>query len=216
VRRVAEARWQPRLLACITALVWQGLIIAALTSGTRPGAPLARKPDAHSAISLPQQSVIQDVAILPSISPIAEPKRPLDSPDIVSASNVRAPKVAISQADEALAAGTDLAVAPPFMPAVAGDLPIRCEVHIHQDSRGQVQAIDFGACNGDQHWQRSLLDRLQQAAGLVRPKQGASVAPVKTLVFEDDSISPEILATQLMEPVPSSAERQNPSTRIAP
>jgi hypothetical protein len=216
VRTLTEGRWQPRVVACVTALVWQGLIIAALISGVRPGAPLIWKPDAHSAVPLPQQSVVQEVAILPSMSTNAEPTPPLSGPAVVRDSAVRALGLAVSQAEEALVAGTDLNVAAPPMPAVTGDLPIRCEVHIHQNSRGQVQAIDFGVCTGDQVWQRSLLDRLQQAAGLVHPKEGASRAPVKTIVFGSDSISPEILATQLMEPAPLTAEKHDPSTQAAP
>jgi hypothetical protein len=129
---------------------------------------------------------------------------------------VGALRIAISEVEAALAAGPDLNVAVPPMAAVTGNLPIRCEAHIHQDSRGQVQAIDFGACTGDQVWQRRLLERLQQAADLVRPKPGASVAPVKTIVFDSDSIAPEILATQLMEPAPISAERHDSASQVAP
>jgi hypothetical protein len=205
VRTFTEAGWHSRLLAASAALAWQVLIFVALLSSARPGVPLVWKPDAHSAVPLPQQALIQYVAILPSSSATAQPKRQLSGPASVPKPAARPLKLADSQTEDAHATRTALNAAVSPTPAVAGDLRIRCEVHIHQDSRGQVQAIDFGACSGDEHWQHNLLDVLQQAAALIRPREGAGVAPVKTMIFDTDAISPAMLATQLMERVSSSA-----------
>ena len=213
-RAMTKGRWQPRALAVIMALVWQVLILAALDLGARPGAPLVWQPDAHSAISLPKESIIEDVAITTSANSVSRTARDLNASATVNDSTDRALKHAIARADRALAKDAGVAVAVPPLPAVTGDLPIRCEVHIHQDGRGQVQAIDFGVCTGDEAWQRDLLDRLEQAARLLRPSEGASVAPVTTLVFDTDSISPEILASQLMEPRALPTESHDASARV--
>ena len=82
-----------------------------------------------------------------------------------------------------------------------GEVRIVCEVHIHQGSAGAVQAVDFGVCTGDQEWQRSLLHSIQAAARLVSPIQEGQFPPVRTLMMDTASPSPEVLARQLSEPI---------------
>ena len=82
-----------------------------------------------------------------------------------------------------------------------GEVRIVCEVHIHQGSAGVVQAVDFGVCTGDLEWQRSLLHSIQQAARLLTPAQNGEFPPVRTLMMDTASPSPEVLARQLSEPI---------------
>ena len=81
--------------------------------------------------------------------------------------------------------------------ALLGSVQIRCEVHVHQSLRGQVQAIDFGACTGDAEWQRTLIQSIERAAELVEPTPGVSFPPVRTFTVATDSLSPVLLARQL-------------------
>jgi len=82
----------------------------------------------------------------------------------------------------------------------SGIVPVHCEIHIHQRRDGQVQAIDFGVCTGDAVWQQQLLKNLQRAAGLVVVHSGNATPPVRTLILDTNTLSPEILAEQLGEP----------------
>lgn len=60
-----------------------------------------------------------------------------------------------------------------------------------------MQAIDFGECNGDAAWQRSLIQALQSAAALVSPTSDVVFKPVRTFIFSTDSISADVMAKQL-------------------
>ena len=93
------------------------------------------------------------------------------------------------------------AVSAPTRSPQTGEQRIVCEVHIHQGHAGAVQAIDFGACNGDSAWQRSLLRSIQEAARLVSPMEEGEFPPVRTLLMDTASPSPEVLARQLSESV---------------
>jgi hypothetical protein len=95
---------------------------------------------------------------------------------------------------------TSVAAAPSSKPE-AGEVRILCEVHVHQGHSGDVQAVDFGACNGDSVWQRSLLRSIQQAARLITPAQEGEFPPVRILLMDTASPSPDVLARQLSEPI---------------
>jgi hypothetical protein len=91
--------------------------------------------------------------------------------------------------------------AAPNITPKSGDVRILCEVHIHQGRTGDVQAVDFGECTRDSVWQRSLLRSIQRAAKLVAPTEEGEFPPVRTLLLDNPSPSPEGLARQLSEPV---------------
>lgn len=80
-------------------------------------------------------------------------------------------------------------------PGTAG---VRCEVHIHQDEQGHVQAIDLGACTENAAWQRTLLYAIAQAASMATPSP-ATHPPELTLTLDTNSISPPVLAHLLSE-----------------
>ncbi len=82
-----------------------------------------------------------------------------------------------------------------------GEGRIVCEVHIHQGSGGAVQAVDFGVCTGDLEWQHSLLRSIQEAARLLTPIQDGEFPPVRTLMMDTASPSPEMLARQLSDTI---------------
>jgi hypothetical protein len=209
-----ESRWPARLAGFGAALVSHAVIIAALIIGARPGAPVLWQPAAHAVDLSPRQEIIADVSMPLSTNSSLNRSRSVRNIG-TSVYAMRPPSLVAPSVDEALLAEPAVPVGTePLIPAT-GNSPIRCEVHIHQDARGRVQAIDFGLCTGDQSWQRNLLERLQQAARLVRPNEGTGIAPVRTLVVDTDSISPEILAAQLMEPAASPAETHDLLNRAA-
>ena len=92
-----------------------------------------------------------------------------------------------------------------------GRTGLRCEVHIHQNLTGQVQAIDFGECTGDRIWQHTLLQTIERAAQLVAPSLDTPFPPVRTLTVGTDNLSAVILAQQL-----SSAEMFEHQTTALP
>jgi len=78
----------------------------------------------------------------------------------------------------------------------------RCEVHIHQDRQGRVQAIDLGQCTENAAWQTALLQSLILAAARVTPSSGVR-APELTLTLNTNRISAVLLARLLSDPVSS-------------
>lgn len=74
---------------------------------------------------------------------------------------------------------------------------VHCEIHIHQNPKGRVQAIDFGECTADLVWQHTLMMRIERAADLVAPAPGATFPPVRTLIVNTNHLSAVILAQQL-------------------
>jgi hypothetical protein len=79
-----------------------------------------------------------------------------------------------------------------------GTLGVRCEVHIHQDTQGHVQAIDLGRCTENAGWQRELLRSIVQAASMVTASSRAR-PPELTLTLTTNRISPPVLAHLLSE-----------------
>jgi hypothetical protein len=89
-------------------------------------------------------------------------------------------------------------------PGLAG---VRCEVHIHQDTQGQVQAIDLGPCTESAAWQHALLRRIIRAAALATPYPG-NRAPELTLTLNTNRISTLLLARVLSDPTTSAASEK--------
>jgi hypothetical protein len=206
VRITTEGKWKARCAGLMAALVWHAVIIAALFLGARSGTSVLWKPDAHSADLLPPRSVITEVEIPLSRTSGTNQRRAPSGQVAQSKSAVHSLRLAEAQSENELRTTSESTVDAVSLPAVTGDVRIRCEVHIHQDVHGQVQAIDFGVCTGDQLWQRNLLEQLQQAARLIRPTENAVLAPVRTLLVDSDTIAPAILAAQLTEPAAASTK----------
>lgn len=80
----------------------------------------------------------------------------------------------------------------------SGVLDTRCEVHIHQDLEGHVQAIDFGPCTENTAWQHTLLRRIIEAAALASPSL-TSRPPELTLTLNTNRISAPLLARVLSQ-----------------
>jgi hypothetical protein len=209
MRTSAEGTWRPRLVALTTALAGHAVIVAVLMSNANSGIPAIWQPQAHAThLALPQE-IVADVSmpISSNLDPVRGPSTP--SNVVVRHTAPQRPRPINLSDVEALTLDPDPAVATEPLVPISGVVPIRCEVHFHQDVHGAVQAIDFGLCTGDQFWQQNLLEQLQQAARLIRSTEGTVVPPVRTMVIESDSISPEKLAAQLMETVVPSSESRD-------
>jgi hypothetical protein len=76
----------------------------------------------------------------------------------------------------------------------------KCEVHIHQNARGQLEAFDFGDCTGDAEWQRTLQLALQQAGSLIDSSGEKSFPAVRTIMFRSDNLSVLAIANTLSAP----------------
>lgn len=77
---------------------------------------------------------------------------------------------------------------------------VRCEVHIHQDAHGHIQAVDLGPCTENAVWQQTLLRRIMQAAALTTPSTDPHF-PELTLTLSTNRISVAVLARVLSDPV---------------
>ena len=140
-----EGRWAARFAGFVAALVWHGAIVAALVWSARPGAALSWSTVAHSTVP-PRQAVFAEAITLAPDTIPADGARPQS--DRVTASDTvsLALKMAASEAESELRKEPAVSVVANAVPAARGDAPIHCEVHIHQDVRGRVQAIDFALC----------------------------------------------------------------------
>jgi TonB C terminal len=67
----------------------------------------------------------------------------------------------------------------------------RCRARIDQDGRGSVRAVTLEHCNGDPHWQASLLHAIQSASPLPAPPDPAVFKPTFRLSFESEAYSPD-------------------------
>jgi hypothetical protein len=79
----------------------------------------------------------------------------------------------------------------------SGDVRKHCEVHVHQDVHGAVQAVDFGECTPDDAWQKAILQAIQRSAALMKPSALGAFPPVRTFRFETEAISTTALAREL-------------------
>jgi hypothetical protein len=171
-----------------------GLFVRALQLGTLV-IPL---PDAHSSLPLKPEATLLKASIV-STAGHDTSGSPFGGADLSRAAlshiavDIPEPRDFLTEAEPVIAAA-------PTATAYSGEVRIFCEVHIHQSVSGQVQAIDLGGCSGDSMWQRSLLQSIQQAARLVSPTGEGRFPPVRTLMLDTASLSPEILARQLSEP----------------
>jgi hypothetical protein len=171
-----------------------GLFVRALQLGTLV-IPL---PDAHSSVPLkPEETPVK--ASIVSAAGHDTSGSPFEDADL-SRGSLTDIAVDIPEPRDFLMEVEPITAAAPSATAYSGEVRILCEVHIHQSVSGEVQAIDLGGCSGDSLWQRSLLQSIQQAARLVSPTLEGRFPPVRTLMLDTASLSPEVLARQLSEP----------------
>jgi hypothetical protein len=176
-----------------------GLIIAALMPALRLGYLVIPQPEAHSvATTSPPVSMVATFVSLPdpgnATSPLLDLNPVKGALRDVQAEVIQPQDFKLPDAPSSEAAAQRVA-------SQSGEKRIVCEVHIHQGSGGAVQAVDFGVCTGDLEWQHSLLHSIQQAARLLTPVQDGEFPPVRTLMMDTASPSPEVLARQLSETV---------------
>ena len=189
----------PRGIAAAAVVLLHGLIIAALIPALRLGYRVVPQPEAHSvATTSPPAAMVATFVSLPDPGNATSPLLDLDpikgalrdiQAEVIRPQDITLPD-ALSAEDVARRAASD-----------TGEVRIVCEVHIHQGSAGAVQAVDFGVCTGDLEWQHSLLHSIQEAARLLTPVQDGEFPPVRTLMMDTASPSPEVLARQLSEPL---------------
>ena len=188
-----------RGVAAGVVLLLHGLMIAAFMHSLRLGYLVAPHPQVRSsAMAVPPMAMV-----VTFVSPSGRDKTAsLFIDKDLSEGELRDVRAEIMQPLDFTLPETEPSVtAAPSTASESGELRILCEVHIHQGHTGQVQAIDFGECTGDSVWQRSLLRSIQQAARLVSPTEEGEFPPVRTLVLDTASPSPEVLARQLSEPI---------------
>ena len=185
--------------AAVAVVLLHGLMLAALTHAFRMGYLVVPHAEGYSsAMVVPPQDML-----VTFVSSVGHDKTaaPLTDKDF-SKGALREVHAEIIQPQDFLLpeVETSVAAAPSPKPK-AGEVRILCEVHVHQGHSGDVQAVDFGECNGDSVWQRSLLRSIQQAARLITPAQEGEFPPVRILLMDTASPSPEVLARQLSEPI---------------
>lgn len=188
-----------RGVAAGVVVLLHGLMIAALMHALRLGYLVVSHPQAHSsAMVVPPVAMVMTFVASSGHDKAAAPFIDKD----FSAGAFRDVQSEIIQPRDFTLPDTESSVvAAPGTATKSGEVRILCEVHIHQGHAGQVQAIDFGECSGDSVWQRSLLRSIQQAARLVSPTEQGEFPPVRTLLMDTASPSPEVLARQLSEPI---------------
>ena len=188
-----------RGIAAAAVVLLHGLIIAALMPALRLGYRVVPQSQAHSAATTsPPVAMVTTFVSLPDPGNVTSPLLDLDpikgALRDVRADVIRPQDITLPDAPSSAAVARRVA-------SETGEVRIVCEVHIHQGSAGAVQAVDLGLCTGDLEWQQSLLHSIQEAARLVTPVQDGQFPPVRTLMMDTASPSPEMVARQLSEPV---------------
>jgi len=187
-----------RASAAAVVVLLHGLIIAALMPALRLGYLVVPQPQVHlAAVTGPPVAMV--ATFVSSSGPVSATSPFLDKDPAEGALRDVQAEV-IQPRDITLPDEQPSAAAVRSIASENGEVRIVCEVHIHQGSAGAVQAVDFGVCTGDLEWQRSLLHSIQQAARLLTPAQSGEFPPVRTLMMDTASPSPEVLARQLSEP----------------
>lgn len=185
--------------AAVAVVLLHGLMLAALTHSFRVGYLVV--PHAHrysSATVVPPRDMV-----VTFVSSVGHDKTaaPFTDKDLARVALKDVQVEIIQPRDFTLPEVEDSMAAASSPKPEAGEVRILCEVHVHQGHSGDVQAVDFGECNGDSVWQRSLLRSIQQAARLITPAQEGEFPPVRILLMDTASPSPEVLARQLSEPI---------------
>ena len=65
-----------------------------------------------------------------------------------------------------------------------------CRARIVQDKTGVVQEVELRDCNGDAHWQVSLVRAIQSASPLPAPPNPSVFAKTLTLEFSSEPFIP--------------------------
>ena len=188
-----------RIVSAAVVVLLHGLTIAAMMHALRLGYLVVPRPQPRSSAMLTPTTAM--VVIFVSTPDKDKTEARVFDKDL-SEGALRDVEPEIIQPRDFTLPDTDSSVASTSTPAPqSGEVRILCEVHIHQGRAGAVQAVDFGVCNGDSAWQRSLLRSIQQAARLVSPTEEGEFPPVRTLLLDTAALSPEVLARQLSEPI---------------
>lgn len=176
---------------CVSATIHVAVILIFLQP--RPlGAPSVSPANAHSSDILPLPVAM--IAVLESSPTHAAPHPAGDEPNPA----LRPIPVGIPSPNEiSLPPLAEAAAVAAKEPVLAGLQQIQCEVHIHQSHTGQIQAIDFGRCLGDEQWQHALMRAIEHAANLIQPSAAATFPAVRTLTVMTDAPSATLLARQL-------------------
>ena len=185
--------------AAALVVLLHGLIIAAFMPALRLGYLVVPQSEAHlAAVTSPPVAM---VATFVSSSGPASATSPFLDRDPAEGALRDVQSEVIQPRDITLPDAQPAAATARSIASENGEVRIVCEVHIHQGSAGAVQAVDFGVCTGNLEWQRSLLHSIQEAARLLSPVREGAFPPVRTLMMDTASPSPEVLARQLSEPI---------------
>lgn len=195
---------RPRLIPLTITLLAHALVVGAMLSAFQVGAfPMRATPNAVLERASPVLGHVL-VFIAPNRLAAALSSEPLNPPGFVGpALEPISTRVPFPEPGLDVDAGS---IVPQSLPARPGTAGVHCEVHIHQDAQGRVQAIDLGACTEDAAWQRTLLSAVARAAALATPSSAVH-SPELTLTLNTNHISPVALAHVLSDPsTPQSKE----------
>jgi hypothetical protein len=190
--------WQRHSIATLATVFVHAGLAGLLLPQLRFGPLAPERANTHSSDD-PPAATIATVEVLPSPDRRARDAADVAMPDVPLDSGIRSPDIPVPNLS--LAEADDAAAEPTKVQAASfGPAPFHCEVHVHQSKRGAVEAVDFGACNGDSVWQQTLIQSLQRAAELVTPVSYATFAAVRTFTFDTSSVAPGEIARQLSTP----------------
>lgn len=183
-------RWHPRFVPLSLALLAHILLIGAILRATESGTQAYRETrgralEAASAVDLVRVSIGTHRLGL-SVPPRRSIRLPpLEQPDFhpIKLKN-----------EHSFQWGVE---GKPITAAAAAARPghtVHCEIHIHQDPQGQVQAVNLGPCTENSAWQRALLHAIVRGARMTAPRQNGLRAPEVTLTVDTNRISPVLVA----------------------
>lgn len=188
--------WRVRVCGGFLSVCVQLVLVWTLLAPPQPGSLEAATEDAHSVERLPLSYVVVESSIAASVD--ADSPALQDSSLTVTGITQRKFQVELAEPRAILIETSDATRdVPELAVAKTGAVTVGCEVHIHQSPRGLIEAIDFGRCSDDFVWQGRLLQSIQAAGELVALSSEGKIPPVRTFIFETDSISPDQLARQL-------------------
>lgn len=186
-----------RLVPLAIVLSLHALIVAAMLSALRVGV-FSVRPARRAQLETvsPPATVQVFIATCPRCRAAETSGEPLESP---TTSAPALERLQVESAPSEAQWDTDVGSSPPLRTTSrAGIAGVRCEVHIHQNARGRVQAIDFGSCTEDAAWQHALLRTIIQAATLATPSS-AAYPPELTLTLTTNRLSAVLLARALSD-----------------
>lgn len=188
---------RPRFMALMAAILVHAAFLVALLSALQVGTSAMRAPPNALLERASPVSAVPAVIFLVLHRHAAElSDEPLNLPGFVNP-NLEPIPIALPLPDTGWGIENATSV-PRSAVSHPGTVGVRCEVHIHQDAQGHVQAIDLGACTENAAWQRALLRAIAQAASTATPSPAAR-PPELTLTLDTNRISPPALAHLLSQ-----------------